>query len=275
VIEGDHYCSMPQCKERKVKAWDRKHMADMAEKIGIALYQKSDGEHVDLYWRDANDQKLFKGKHADLRLLPAQHMWNNFDDVPSNLKVVAVGKTAEKKEAGIEKSQAAGDTSLMKADAQKKVRAMKNEYVARFQWDVAAVVSASALDGVTSVPLLKFILDDLIDFNRDADMPDGVDKDEVEKAALTLKKADGLKQLRRLLMLEALYAGVRNDHHGTFVDARKPVVEYANALAKMAEEWCIKLPKNWSAQAQKYQDQLDAALKALADESKKSRGDSK
>lgn len=39
---------------------------------------------------------------------------------------------------------------------------------------------------------------------------------------------------------------------------------YAKKMEKVAEEWEIKLPKDFLDQAQKYQNELDAALKELA-----------
>lgn len=266
VMDGDHYCGLVPCRTRKVEGWERKEKDDLAKKLGIKFYvnAKEDGRYAELSTRSDADQKLFKSRHGDLRLIPAQYMWNNFDGVGMTLKVVVVGKTAEKRLKAQHEAAAKGETENLSRELQMKVSHLKDQFLDRFQWEVAARAFASALDGITNIKLLEFLSSDGLDMYS-ADLPEGSDdQDELIKQALKMKKADGLKELRRIVMVNMLCLKYfRNYRRQTLLDSRKPVIEFAKHCEKIAAEWDVKLPKDWMKQAETYQAELDAALREL------------
>jgi ParB/RepB/Spo0J family partition protein len=270
VLDGDHFCGLVVCHDRKVKGWEKKELEDKAEKVGIPLYTKDDGEAMELSTRSEADKKLVKSRHADLRLMKAQWMWNNFDGLPSTLKVVAVGKLAAKRAASQEKGIEAGNTDRLKRELQGQVYNLKDQTLDRFQWEVAAPAFASALDGITNMAFFRFFMIELSD-GYSAALPEGVDDQyELVEQAMKMKKADGLKAMRRIFMVNAVQLAVqRIKARHNLMEARKPVMEFAKALQKIANDWDVKLPKTWIATAEKYQADLDTALKALSAAQKK------
>ena len=266
VLDGDHYCGLVHCRTRKVEGWERKERDDFAKKLGIKLYvnAKDDGQYAELNTRSDADQKLFKSRHEDLRLIPAQYMWNNFDGVGRDMKVVVVGKTAEKRLKAQQEQLEKGQTENLDRELQVKVHHLKDQFIDRFQWEVAARAFSSALDGITNIKLLEFLIEDGIDIYQ-ADLPEGSDDtEELMKQALKMKKADGLKELRRLIMVNMVAVkNFRNFRRQLLLDSRKTVIEFAKKCEKIAAEWDVKLPRDWQKQAETYQAELDAALKEL------------
>ena len=264
VLDGAHYCGLVICRDRKVKAWEKKELEDSAAKIGLPLYTREDGQAVDLNHRSTADNKLVKSRHADLRLMKANYMYNNFEGIGMNMKVVVVGKTAEKRATQQQAALEQGETEGLKRELQSQVHNLKTQFIDRFQWEVAAPAFASALDGLTSLPLMNFLLMSMIDCNRDANLPEGSDdEDELFTQAQKARKADGLRQLRRLLMVHTLHMKFVDTNSIKLYEVRKPVVEFARVCEKIADEWGIKLGKTWITQAEKYQAELNAALKEL------------
>ena len=267
VLNGDHYCGLPLCKERKVKAWEKKLLDDQVEKLGVPLYQKSDGPFIQLDHYNAADKKLWNDRGADLRLIPATYMWNNFEDVGQNLKVVLIGKVAEKRLQAQEKGKEKIDEATTSRERQNQIANMQQEFAWRFGWEVASRAFESVLDGVTSYSFLLHNYTLCID--KYADFPEGIDDDALVEAAQKAKKADGLKELRRLTVYQALdqkYERGEFDYKDIF-KSKKPVVKYATDLQKIADLWSVKLPKDWLKQAEQYQAELDTAIKEIGKES--------
>lgn len=266
VLDGDHYCGLVPCRTRKVEGWERKERDDFAKKLGIKFYvnAKEDGQYAELNTRSDADRKLFKSRHEDLRLMPAQYTWNNFDGVGMSMKVVVVGKTAEKRLKAQQEAAAKGQTENLSRELQMKVHHLKDQFINRFQWEVAARAFASALDGITNIKVLEFLIREALDMYSAA-LPEGSDdEDELIEKALKMKKADGLKELRRIVMVNVLYVKhIPGFRRQTLMGPRKPVVEFAKQCEKIAAEWDIKLPKDWMKQAETYQAELNAALKEL------------
>jgi ParB/RepB/Spo0J family partition protein len=261
-LDGDHYCGIPLDRDRKVEAWHRKELEDVSHSLGIPLYQKSDGRMVELIsWNDA-DRKLFNAGGADLRLAPANHMWNNFEGVGRELKVVLVGPAAEKRLKASEDADKKRSAEEMSRKNEMHFRDTKEQFEFRFTWEVASHAFVSALDGL-SAPVVDFLLTDMLQYVvDDTQFPEGSDDhDELIELARKMKKADGVKQIRRIMVYDMLFIKVL-EHFDT-TGTKKNIVELAKHIQKVAEEWGVKLPKDWTKQVEKYQAELDQALKDI------------
>lgn len=265
VLDGYHYCGMPLCKDRKQFAWNKKTLESIASKVGVPMYRKEDGGYLGLSPYDEKDKKLWADGSPDLRLKEAKYQYNNFDGLnTTDLAVVVVGETFEKRKAAADKKNAKADataTSEREArDLIEKQRQLKITTILQFSWVVASPEFASMLDGITSLEVLKFMLAEI---NQNPDFPEGMDPDEVLKDLDCMKRADALKHMRRVLayaMLE-IYL-IRNDLELS-EDEKKIVMKHAKTLAQIADTWEVKLPKNFMTEAEAYQAELDSALKEL------------
>ncbi len=275
TFDGDHYCPFRLCHDRKGGAWERKELDEQSKKIGISLYKKENGQVAELNPRADADKKLVKSRHADLRLMKAQYTWNNFDGIGPNLRVVAVGKTAEKRmgnqtaerTATVQTAQKAINDAMLRQREEQK-RNTKEQFVTRFQWEVVSDISASALNGLTNMDILFFVFDEMVRYQIDADYPEGTDGgDELFQQAKKMRKADGLRMVRRLFMHSILGEKWRQEwrkhYQKSITDEKQPVISYAKSLTGIAEEWGIKLGKNFMSQAEKYQAELNVALKEI------------
>lgn len=265
VLNGNHYCGLGQCKKSKTEAWKKKEVEDEVQKIGIPLYQKSDGAYSELERGDDGDKKLFTARGADLRLLPAQYMWNNFTGISQNFKVVVIGTSAE---ARLKKEQARSareEKSKNSAAKEREIQNTKEEFLVRFEWEVVSLAFECVLEGITSMPFLNFHRIDLIEWHADdTRFPEDVDEEKLIKAANEAKKSDGLKTLRRINMFHA----VERAHYQEFSfsevrSAKKPIIKYAADFTKLAIDWGVTLPKDFNKQAETYQAELEAAIKGL------------
>jgi ParB family chromosome partitioning protein len=265
VLNGTHLCGMPQCKKAKVEAWKKKEQEDEFKKIGIPMYQNSDGAFVQLDANEDADQKLFAAGGADLRLRPAQYMWNNFDGIGNNFKVVVIGEVAAKRLKKAESEDKRLETNSQKEAKIRQLREIKEAFLMRFEWEVVSLAFAPMLDGLTNMAFLQWIRSDVIDaWAESEDLPDGVDEDTLLKDAEKAKKADGLKVMRRLNIfhiLEMTYA--RKCSYRYTVDAKMPVKTYAEEFQRLANEWDVTLPKDFMKQAEAYQAELAAAIKEM------------
>ena len=266
VLSGNHLCGMPGCKKAKIEAWKKKEAEDEVKKIGIPLYQqKSDGPMVKMHPYEDADRKLFEAGGADLRLMPAEHMWNNFEGIGNNLQIVLVGELAAKR---LKKAEAEGkreETQRDKDARERKLREVKVEFCTRFEWEVIALAFAPMLDGFTNLPFLKFVRSDVIDgWSDEDDLPEGVDEGNLIKDAEKAKKADGLKSLRRINMFHIMKMTFETKYsYRDMIEAKQPIVKYANGIAQLAIEWDVTLPKDFMTQAEAYQVELDAAIKEM------------
>ncbi len=265
VMSGNHLCGMPQCKKAKVEAWKKKEEEDEIRKIGIPLYQKTDGPMVVLDKFIDADKKLFTAGSADLRLLPAQYVWNNFEGISQNFKVVLIGDAALKR---LKKDEADGkreESQREKEARERQQREIKEQFCKRFEWEVVSLAFAPMMDGFSNLPFLKFFRTDVIDqWAEEEDLPDGVDEDTLIKDAAQRFQADGLKSLRRLNMfhiIEMTYATKYS--YRDMIFEKKSLIKYAEDFQLLANEWEVALPKDFMTQAEAYQAELDAAIKAL------------
>ena len=274
ALNGSHYCGLKLCFDRKTNAWQQAEIVRHAKELKIALYvnEQTDGKALELSRYIEEDRKLFQSRHADLRLKPTTRtVWNNFEGVPNNLLVVVVGKTAEKRlkkeETAVKEQLATREQDIRvqeQREREQEAKVIKIEFLKRFHWEVVSPAFAVALDGITNLSLLHFLLDPMMNGARAAELPEGCDDEDelVEQAVTKMKKADGLWQLRRLIMHHAVY----ERQEVRVLDAKKPMIEFAKACQGIANEWGVKLGRTWMSEAEKYQIQLDAALKELKKE---------
>ncbi len=265
-FDGSHYCGLKLCYERKEKAWAQAEAAKLLKEIGIPLYvnEQTDGKAVELSRWEQTDQKLFAERHEDLRLRPTTRtIWNNFEGLPHNLVLVAVGKTAEKRLKAKEKKEEKEETSRDNEKTRMLTRGLRDNFINRFQWEVATAAFESLLDGMTNLPFSLYLYKEVM--LEWADLPEGIDdrNEQLHKLGNSKKKADALKQLRRLMIfdvLDAAFGWEYNQYQGT----NKPLLVLAKRAQKVAEEWGVKLPKDWMAQAEQYQAELDKAIKEIS-----------
>ena len=271
TFDGDHYCGLKACYERKEKAWAQAELEKVWKAIGIPLYvnEATDGRAVELNRWDQADCKLFADRHADLRLKQTtRSVWNNFEGLPSNAVLVAVGKTADKKLKSngkvVEKAQA----EIVDRELQSKMRSLRDEHVSRFLWSVAVPAFEGLLEALSNLPFSLFfynnVMFDAVDFLPGMDSKE----EQIDQIQKSKKKTDALKQLRRLMIAEILDRAMEWDSYNQFNGAKKPIIEFSKRAQKYAQEWSWKLPKDFVAQAEKYQVELDQALKELTKKAK-------
>lgn len=289
-IDSAKYCGMKACFDRKALAWKRSEMDRVSKKVGIPLYDNDadGGKYVALGQYNADDKKLFEARHADLRLLPTkgnETIWNNFTGLPTNLKLVAVGKTAEKRMKGEEKKDEARQATRAdyereqeKARFQMQVRDLKNEFTMSFTYHVIAPAFESLLD-FTSLPFSLWFFSDILDSSYGEialmDVPQGVDgyREQMEQIqdalksqkATPKKKAEALKQLRHLFAFQ-IAAWRMNRSAEKFITAKKPLIALSKVAEETAAEWSVKLPKNFAQEAEKYQADFEQEVKELEKE---------
>lgn len=268
VMDGTHYCGLPACKSRKATAWKAKELDDLIAKLGVPMYQKADGGFVELNVYDEADAKLWDAKGADLRLLPAQHMWNNFAGLGQNLKAILIGDAAQKRLKKEEAKRKRESTQKSTVQLQAQVQDATREFLKRFAWEVVSLPFGSMLDGITSFSYLHFNRAEMIGWHADdTDFPEGVDEEALIKdanSAQKSKKADGLKTMRRINMFHAVdRAHTEKFSYRQVLEAKKPILAYAKDIQQLADQWDVKLPKDFLQQAEQYQADLDAAIKEI------------
>ena len=259
VRNGSHLCGMPQCKKAKVEAWKKKEFEDDIKKTGIPLYQKSDGPKVVLDVYSATDKKLFSEGGADLRLVPTQYKWNNFEGLNQNLEAVVIGDTAAKRLKKLETEGKKGETQESMRLKEAAVREAVRNMLDRFEWEVVAPAFRVLFDGITSYAFLEFLAG-----NYDEITPGEIEEDKVIAEAKKVKKSDGLNMLRRLIAVKVV-EGVHSRHRSfsSVTDAPKPILKYAKDFKEIADEWEVKLPKDFDKQAAECQAELEATIKEI------------
>lgn len=268
VLDGSHFCGLPLCRERKQDAWKKKVFDDIASQIGVPMYSKEDGPYQKLEYYIDVDKKLWEAGSPDLRLKEAKYQYTNFDGLNSHeLCVVVIGETYEKRKASQDKKQAKEeanrDTESLARERAFAIRNATAQAIATFSWDVAARSLAVIFEGITSLPAMEMIADQI---GSNPGWPDGVDEEEVRNIE-GMKKADALKHLRRVAAHAALDFHIyNNDEFEVDLDDKKPLISHAKNIAKIAELWEVKLGKEFMEAAETAQQELDSAIKALTPE---------
>lgn len=272
-LDGDHYCGLKLCADRKKIAWLSEAVEIVSAETGIPVYDKErDGafEKVNGY----NDEiaKMFKERHADLRLMPSKgEVWGNIhfvlqeapvvessdddDDedrdvtLSSHIQVVVVGKTLEKMH---KKKQKVKETKKQETEMPWEVRSklanVVREFVYVVQWEMASKSFASLFDGLTNFAVMSLL-------RWDVSYPGNLNEADLVKAAEKMKKADGLAQMRRIVAM-----GIVERETDYSSSNKNTIIEYGKTVAELAKELGVKLPKDWDAQVKKYQEECTAAV---------------
>ncbi len=262
VMDGIHVCGMPICASRKMEAWEKKEKEDEINKIGVPLYQKSDGPYAALDNYSPHDRKLWKDGHADLRLIPAKYVWNNFEGVGSSFKVVAIGKLGADR---IKKLTAREKKEQIERENQSKARALKNiveQHMKQFEWEIACRPFEALANSTSNVDALAFVLERVYDGVLDDDLlPESQPAISEMIDSARGAKASGVMQLRRLIGFAIAEQGYDvNFNYSETRDAEKPIIQYAKEFQELAAKWEVKIPKDFMHSAEEYQEELDKAL---------------
>lgn len=272
-LDGDHYCGLKLCADRKKIAWLSEAVEIVSAETGIPVYDKErDGafEKVNGY----NDEiaKMFKERHADLRLMPSKgEVWGNihfvlqeapvvmrttydYDEerdvtLSSHIQVVVVGATLEKLRKKQEKTkvkETKKQEQEMPWEVRSKITNVLREFIYLVRWEMASKSFASLFDGLTNFAVMELL-------RRDVSYPGDLNEYYLVEAAGKMKKADGLAQMRRIVA-----NGIVD--HSTDYESKQPIIEYGKTVAELAKELGVKLPKDWDAQVKKYQEECTAAV---------------
>lgn len=272
TFDGDHYCALKLCYERKQHAWQKAEVEALWKKLGIPLYvnEATDGKAVELNrWNDA-DAKLFNERHADLRLKQTSRpTYSNFEGLPNYVVVVVVGKTAEKRLKANGKAVEAAQTGVRNYQIEQKIKNLKDEHVHRFLWNVAVPAFEGLLEPLNNLPFTIFLYSDVM-FDS-VDFLPGMDskEEQIHQIQGMKRKPEAFKQLRRLMIAEVLDRAIGWKSYHQFNGAKKVIVEAGKRCQKYAEQWNWKLLKYFDKQVEAAQAELDKAIKAVTAETEK------
>ena len=285
-LNHSRYCGLPKCYERKVQAWKKAEIANISKKTGIPLYvnEGQEGKAAALDRNKAADKKLFEERHADLRLMPTrgnETVWGNFQGLPGYLKLVAVGKLAQKRlkaddatgqgsKAETRKTETAAEKAAReqaeaKAQIEMQTHDLSFQSVQRFLWFVVGPAFESLVD-VSNVEFGLWMFTKIMENIGIPDVPHGVDDpmDQFEQIQKAKKKGEAIKRLRQLLAFCLFDEKVREvDDWADIIVAKKPIPALVKVCQKIALEWGITLSASFSKEAEKYQAELEKEIKAL------------
>lgn len=264
-LEGDHYCALKLCADRKKESWFSEVAESVSAETGIPMYDKAhDGAFDKLIGYDDANAKLFKERHADLRLMPSKtQVWGNTNYVlkegderdvtlSDHVQVVAVGGLYEKRKKKAEKQKAREEKKAEKEipwNVRSQINRVEREVFATLQWELASKSFASMFDGLNNFALLKALC-------FDVDYPGDLREDELVEEAEAMKKVDGLAQLRRIVA-----NGITQRETNYYdLESQEVVIEYGKQISELAKTMGVKLPKDWDTQVKKYQDECTAAV---------------
>jgi ParB/RepB/Spo0J family partition protein len=256
-LDGDHYCGLVKCAERKQTAWRQVETEAASAKLGIPVYEKArDGAYEKMSPYNSATKKMLTEKHADLRLLAvAGRIYGNEDlDLGEYTQAVVVGKTVDalrKKEEKAGAQESTRSTSQNDWQLMNKLSSATRHFCVRFAWEVGSKAVAGVFEGLTNLALMRDVYGENVDF------PEGVNEDALIKQVEKAKKAEGLALMRRLLGMWMLDMRRWNSND------KKVLVKYAKEIGEQVKAWGGKLPKDWEAQAETYQKELEAAWKEI------------
>lgn len=236
-VRGNHYCGLKACYQRKYVAWELYLINLTSKKLNIAVYDKEkDGGYVILTGYSDSNQKLFKSRQADLRLILKSaterysHQWG-FEGVNNDHIFVVATQSAMNKL--IDNHNTAGKRSKggKKTDKEKAEMRMMRVYRVRrldLMWEYTAAVK-SMFD---SVPLNV-----LTNINR----WENILMDDTIPEKYKHGNADGDFQRRALVwrLIKQDCSHYRRQSMTTILNAmqKRTGVNPPKALIQRAEEW--------------------------------------
>lgn len=256
-LDGDHYCSLRACANRKTAAWYSETTARVSKETGIPVYDKGrDGAFGKLNMYNDENATLFRERQDDLRLTPAtSEVFGNFQiDLDAHVQVVVVGKTLAAMQKKDERQRVKEEKKQAKElpwEVRSNISHTVGEFTLRLLWETASKVFATLLDGVTNFAVLNH-------FRYDARYPGQLDEDELVEEAKGMKKADGLAQMRRIVAMGLLDRETRYNS-----EVADPIVVFGGTVAELAKEFGVKLPKDWNATVKTLQAECAAAVEEI------------
>ncbi len=263
VLDGDHFCGLPLCATNKERAWGLHKVDQMVEKLGVPVWQKTELPWIALSVHEAADKKLWSERHADLRLKPAKYVWNNFEGLDStNWQVVVVGATAEKRLKKKESNKESQDKQKNDRENEEKIRRIKFDFCKKFNYEYLGRSFDGMFSSINTPALLEFIINQV---DSNPEYPNGVDDQTVQELLHGAKFADQLKILRRHAAFCVIDQYSYSEHliYGRETKQKKFVVKYAEELKPGLEKLGLVIPKDYMQEAEKYQAELEKALKEL------------
>lgn len=262
VLDGDHYCGLPLCAARKERAWELHKIDQMVEKLGVPLYQKNDGAFVALDVYNAVDKKLWSDGSADLRLKPAKYVWNNLEGLDSNWQAGLVGDSAAKRIKKAEASKKSEETVKVDRDKEELTLRLKRDFCKKFNYEYLGRVFEGIFSSISNPTMLQFIADSI---DPNPEYPNGISEDTIQKQIQDAKVADKLKTLRRFAAFCVIDQRSYDARliYDRDVKQKKFVAEYAKEFKPVLEELGLVIPKDYMQEAEKYQAELDKALKEI------------
>jgi ParB/RepB/Spo0J family partition protein len=263
VVDGDHFCGVPLCFTRKERAWELHKVDQMVEKIGVPLWQKTETPWVALSRYEAADQKLWNEGHADLRLKPAKYVWNNFEGLDANWQVVVVGDTAAKRLKKTEAKKSVAEVEKVDRAKEETITKLKRDFCKKFNYEYLARAFDGLFSSISNPAMLEYIADGV---NQNPEYPNGIDDETLRSQMRSAKFADQIKIMRRYAAFCVIDQRSYDAHliHGMDDKQKKFVVQYAKEYKPILEELGLVIPKDYMQEAEKYQAELDKALKEIA-----------
>lgn len=251
TVNSRRYCGLRLCFERKSIAWKQSELKKAEKALGIAIYNaETDGDCIEIHRYEEKGRKWFDKRNANLRLRASGNSYNAFDGVPSGVAVVMIGKAAEKEIKEEVILMAFGSDTWEKRDA---IRKANHERISRFGWDVVTPL-IQPLVGITQVKFLEQILDDL---SEDGDYPDEVGTTSgMARKGLTGKPL--IDELQKRIAFSALFNALDYEDLLKYQDSAQPVTEFVKGQQERLTTWGVKLPKDWLAQAARYEPEMEA-----------------
>ncbi len=235
AVDGNHYCGLRLCWERKGWAWTEAKIQKASKDLGIAVYTEADGQVLALSSGDREHEALFNARDENLRLIKKPNVWRNFDGVPDGIGLGLVGESAQKiirkneqKKAREEAARPSYGSEAYKE--REKRRELAKESIHRFAWDVCAPLFAPAL----SMPaaLMAVVMEQLLN----DDLPATVEAAPAKGKALLARQQ---QEFGYRLLLGTLRYG----EESKFWDAKTPVAAFAKWAQGSMTSWGIKTPK--------------------------------
>ncbi len=101
-VQGSHYCGIEICHDRKREAWKIQMIQAASKNLGIALYDKADGDYSVMNSTSDRQKAMFKNRSVDLRLIPRDaiksypYQWNLDGIKVNHFVVIITGKSMGK-----------------------------------------------------------------------------------------------------------------------------------------------------------------------------------
>ena len=251
---GNHYCGLSACWERKKKLWIETQLEQKAEKMGIPVYDPAeDGKDYEeaphFSYMDASQWEAWVEAGADHLRLRANYNEYNRHKLTESHCVQLISVRAEIREAAEKERQeqvameARGETP----EQMRKVVEQRRELALAFLRNQAAVVFGQAFEGLTA-GVMEWLLYSVVGpyHFKQMDIPED-----------PLARVEYMKQL---LAYEVIEAPIE------WNEMYKGAVHVAGLLVETAKAWEVELPEGWLVMASAYAEDGSSCGTAAEDE---------